>query len=149
MREFKVGDKVRILNTKNIPKYLIGQIGILSDGSSKMYHLEFIGVGFTKYGEFNYDDELCCFELIEDEIETVSVKNDIASSKQQETIMVGEDCHMHAELMLEYAKDALKSKTPWENWQYSYDECNWYQLHENPDWSIITDYRRKPIKIMI
>ena len=70
-------------------------------------------------------------------------------SKQQETSMNNKESHFHAELMLEYAKDALKSKTPWENWQYSYDECNWYQLHENPDWSIITDYRRKPIKIMI
>lgn len=56
--------------------------------------------------------------------------------------------HKHAALMAEYAKDALDSETPWEQWEY---EANGilYNCQENPMWNTKNEYRRKPRTISI
>lgn len=53
--------------------------------------------------------------------------------------------HIHAELMKQYAEDAAKSETPWENWQVlapGFDK--WYNLKHDPEWFKTCQYRRKP-----
>lgn len=63
--------------------------------------------------------------------------------------------HVHAELMLEYAQDALISKTPWEVWQeliYHNDGSNtkeWVDCGYHPGWVDEVEYRRKPKTINI
>lgn len=52
--------------------------------------------------------------------------------------------HIHADLMRQYANDAIESDTPWENWEFfSEDNQKWVQLVRNPYWDIETQYRRK------
>lgn len=59
--------------------------------------------------------------------------------------------HTHAKLMMEYAKDALVSKTPWEFWQYAKEFPNfeWVNCDSHPLWDEDTKYRRKPKTIII
>lgn len=60
--------------------------------------------------------------------------------------------HVHAELMLEYGKDALVSKEPWKDWEYSYNydlKEVWYTLDTHPNWEADVKYRRKPKTILI
>jgi hypothetical protein len=53
--------------------------------------------------------------------------------------------HKHADLMLEYAKDALTNKTPWELWEVKmYDK--WESVTGNFNWYEGYEYRRKPVK---
>lgn len=54
--------------------------------------------------------------------------------------------HKHAELMLEYAKDAAKTDKPWELWEGKHDYGDWETLGSNPSWSKSFEYRRKPVK---
>lgn len=53
--------------------------------------------------------------------------------------------HPHAALMLEFAKDAAESDTPWDRWecQWQYAE-DWKQLQMPPIWNPDCGYRRKP-----
>jgi len=63
--------------------------------------------------------------------------------------------HVHAELMLEYVKDALVSKEPWKGWQeliYHNDSSNtkeWVDCGYHPSWEDEEEYRRKPKTINI
>jgi hypothetical protein len=53
--------------------------------------------------------------------------------------------HKHAELMLQYANDALTNKTPWELWEVKmYDK--WESVTGNFNWYEGYEYRRKPVK---
>lgn len=56
--------------------------------------------------------------------------------------------HKHAELMLEYAKDAAKTDKPWELWELrqANSDNSWSKCINNPSWSEKTEYRRKPVK---
>jgi len=57
--------------------------------------------------------------------------------------------HKHAELMMEYAKDAMETETPWERWEY-FDNQVWRPLRQvYPIWFTNTQYRRKPKTINI
>ena len=58
--------------------------------------------------------------------------------------------HVHADLMLEYAKDAQKTDKPWKLWQW-YDEIEgWCGLgSDHPSWKTSLRYRRKPETIYI
>lgn len=53
--------------------------------------------------------------------------------------------HVHADLMMQYAKDAMHYEKPWELWQ-QYDDFNneWFELNLSPRWCVKTKYRRKP-----
>lgn len=58
--------------------------------------------------------------------------------------------HPHAELMIEYGKDALESDTPWKNWEYRSNDSNrWCELKNHPEWNIYIKYRRKPQTVTI
>jgi hypothetical protein len=51
--------------------------------------------------------------------------------------------HIHADLMLEYAKDAAESMTPWDKWECktpSYPE--WEDCITHPLWHQLNKYRR-------
>lgn len=50
--------------------------------------------------------------------------------------------HVHAELMKQYAEDAMTTGTPWKMWQILLSE--WNHCISNPEWNIGTEYRRKP-----
>lgn len=52
--------------------------------------------------------------------------------------------HKHAELMAEYAKDAMETETPWERWECRYDTMPWSKLGHQPIWDPLFSYRRKP-----
>lgn len=53
--------------------------------------------------------------------------------------------HPHAALMMEFAKDAAESETPWERWEVSPPSgCGWCNLHHLPGWHETQRYRRKP-----
>ena len=53
--------------------------------------------------------------------------------------------HKHAELMMQYAQDAMETDTPWERW-----ECNtgagfgWVDMKSHPLWITKASYCRKP-----
>lgn len=59
--------------------------------------------------------------------------------------------HKHAELMLQYAQDAMTTDTPWELWEYkdTYKNGQWLTLNSNPAWYPTDEYRRKPRTIKI
>ena len=53
--------------------------------------------------------------------------------------------HVHAELMMEYAKDAMETVTPWRGWEFRNRNCNaWSPLKGNSEWNPDVEYRRKP-----
>lgn len=51
--------------------------------------------------------------------------------------------HPHAEAMMEYAKDAAKSVTPWLDWEYKHPTLDWRELGDHPIWENSYQYRRK------
>ena len=53
--------------------------------------------------------------------------------------------HIHAELMAQYAQDALETDEPQERWEF-YDEKDglWKGIFISPNWDPRTEYRRKP-----
>ena len=53
--------------------------------------------------------------------------------------------HKHAELMAEYAKDAMETDRPWERWECCYRDMGWAQLQSPPLWDTFFTYRRKPM----
>jgi len=57
--------------------------------------------------------------------------------------------HPHAEVMMEYAKDAATMAEPWENWEFHHPVLGWRNLGGNPDWDIDHEYRRKKSKVTI
>ena len=53
--------------------------------------------------------------------------------------------HIHADLMMEYAQDALETDTPWEYWEFMVtEEGEWWGCGMNPDWHPEVLFRRKP-----
>ena len=57
--------------------------------------------------------------------------------------------HKHAELMMEYAKDAMETDKPWERWEILNDEFMWVDLCQDPEWKFLHKYRRKQKTINI
>jgi hypothetical protein len=57
--------------------------------------------------------------------------------------------HIHAELMAQYAQDAMESETPWEYWESKFNNSNWYTLSTNPSWKTEHIYRRKSKTIVV
>lgn len=52
--------------------------------------------------------------------------------------------HKHAELMLQYAQDAMETDEPWERWEYRECENNvWSDLDSHPCWLPHRECRRK------
>lgn len=53
--------------------------------------------------------------------------------------------HVHAELMLQYAQDAMEMDKPWERWEF-YGKVTgvWVPLTDSPSWAQSVKYRRKP-----
>ena len=53
--------------------------------------------------------------------------------------------HKHAELMMQYAQDAMETPYPWERWEmYGKVSCSWLPLGECFFWRPENQYRRKP-----
>lgn len=53
--------------------------------------------------------------------------------------------HIHAELMAQYAQDALETDRPWERWeQRDIGEEDYRPLNCSPSWGLFVEYRRKP-----
>lgn len=52
--------------------------------------------------------------------------------------------HIHAELMAEYAKDAMETDKPWERWEVLDNSGGWGGIDYNPVWVSSCQYRRKP-----
>ena len=58
--------------------------------------------------------------------------------------------HPHAELMKQYAEDAMKTATPWRLWQIRQkDNGGWCDLIQHPQWYLGSEYRRKPKVVKI
>lgn len=59
--------------------------------------------------------------------------------------------HIHSELMMQYAQDAMETNTPWELWEWRKANSNelWDELETNPTWCEYNEYRRKPRTINI
>src|SRR5512139_2971589 len=56
--------------------------------------------------------------------------------------------HPHAELMLEYAQDALITRAPWRLWQFRVGvNAPWEDCSTGPSWVGGHRYRRKPVQI--
>jgi len=57
--------------------------------------------------------------------------------------------HPHAQLMLEYAYDALQSEQPWTKWIYKPKgfDC-WIPCEANPRWTIDWQYKRKDDEVV-
>ena len=56
--------------------------------------------------------------------------------------------HKHAELMMQYAQDAMETSEPWELWEYQTESMQegdvWKNCFPNPSFDGIYKYRRKP-----
>jgi len=52
--------------------------------------------------------------------------------------------HVHADLMMEYAKDAQETDKPWERWEHMSETngCSWIALCTHPKWYANWEYRR-------
>lgn len=53
--------------------------------------------------------------------------------------------HPHADLMLQYAQDAMTTDEPWDLWEVK-DGLGWYHCVANPVWVAHYEYRRKAEK---
>jgi hypothetical protein len=53
--------------------------------------------------------------------------------------------HKHAELMAQYAQDAMTTFTPWELWEFK-RPCSdsWLGCGYNPSWNTYHEFRRRP-----
>ena len=72
--------------------------------------------------------------------------NDITFSElfdEPEDKKMSNDKCPHAELMLEYAKDALKYNQPWKLWE-CFTGGPWSRLETHPKWHRHVQYRRRP-----
>ena len=53
--------------------------------------------------------------------------------------------HIHAEIMMQYAQDAMETDKPWEWWElFLPNGCGWVDCTSNPSWYDHIEYRRKP-----
>jgi hypothetical protein len=53
--------------------------------------------------------------------------------------------HKHAELMAQYAQDAMTTDKPWELWEARAPrKHDWFVMKGDPCWSVDFAYRRKP-----
>jgi len=57
--------------------------------------------------------------------------------------------HIHADLMAQYAQDALETDKPWERWEFCRSKNKWERLDTHPSWITSREYRRKPKTIRI
>ncbi|MBS9442456.1 hypothetical protein [Photorhabdus heterorhabditis] len=57
--------------------------------------------------------------------------------------------HVHAELMMQYAQDALKTDRPYELWEMFCSDSDWRTLTNHPRWQVDYLYRRKPEMITV
>lgn len=58
--------------------------------------------------------------------------------------------HVHAELMIEYAKDALETETPWDRWEQELGHESWYTCtYSTIMFTPSIRYRRKLLTINI
>lgn len=57
--------------------------------------------------------------------------------------------HVHAELMMEYAKDAMKTEEPWLLWEFMDCSGKWHKCASHPSWAKNCIFRRKPEMIKI
>ena len=56
--------------------------------------------------------------------------------------------HIHAQSMMEYAKDAAETDKPWERWEVSFND-GFVAVTGHPHWSVNHQYRRKLKTIML
>ena len=58
--------------------------------------------------------------------------------------------HKHAELMMQYAQDAMETDKPWERWEGNTGGVlGWVDMLHNPTWVNDMSYRRKPKMISV
>ncbi|MFC2563424.1 MAG: hypothetical protein ACFNT6_01950 [Neisseria sp.] len=61
--------------------------------------------------------------------------------------------HIHADLMMQYANDAMETDEPWKRWQFRIAskeiDLGWTTCDCNPYWDKDTQYRRKPEVIKV
>ena len=58
--------------------------------------------------------------------------------------------HKHAELMMQYAQDAMETDKPWERWEFRISiHDDWTTLGGNAMWYTDYQYRRKPKMISV
>ena len=58
--------------------------------------------------------------------------------------------HKHAELMMQYAQDAMETNEPWRNWEaYNTHDRKWNDCSKYPKWYDHIEYRRKPKRISV
>lgn len=50
--------------------------------------------------------------------------------------------HKHADLMLQYAQDAMETDKPWERWEWLGDK-EWHPCSNPVSWKVSIKYRRK------
>jgi len=51
--------------------------------------------------------------------------------------------HIHADLMKQYAEDAMTTDEPWKLWEVYNEVHGWYTMQSNPSWYNHIKYRRK------
>lgn len=57
--------------------------------------------------------------------------------------------HPHAELMMQYAQDAMETDEPWKRWEIEESNLEWCDLKGPIQWYPDVNYRRKPKTINI
>lgn len=54
--------------------------------------------------------------------------------------------HIHAELMKQYAEDAMETDEPWLLWEFMDNSGKWHGCSSHPSWSKKCIFRHKPSK---
>ena len=58
--------------------------------------------------------------------------------------------HKHAELMMQYAQDAMETIEPWRNWEaYNTHDRKWNDCSNHHKWYKEIKYRRKPKMVSV
>lgn len=139
MQKLNIGDKViTLVDIYNCNKDTIGTVTQVSDSDYKIYFI-------------NEDNESDYWYVSHDftlsGVEDQDIQNWVKPLEKEE---INNMKHPQAELMMQYAQDAMETDKPWERWEfYSHSAEKWIACFENPVWDINRVYRRKQKTINI
>ena len=134
MQKLNIGDRViTLVDIYNCFKHTVGTVTQVKES---IYAISFINKnGNRDYWYVSHDFTL---RGVVDE----DIPNWVRPLEKEE---INNMKHPHAELMMQYAQDAMETNKPWERWEthMRISPENWTSLHFHPEWHSTSKYRRK------
>ena len=142
MQKLNIGDKViTLVDIYNCNKGTIGTVTQVNDFYYKIYFI-------NKWNKKDFWHVSHDFALRG--VEGKDIPNWIKPLEKEE---INNIKHPQAELMMQYAQDAMETDKPWERWEQGYykegKEHDYQPCTSNPTWKVEWCYRRKPKTINI